>query len=190
MARVRVLDRLTRPPRRAGWGRPADSSAPEDSRERGRHLDDEAVLAWAVTDPVGDRARMIGNPGKCIRALWNPLTLTGQRGHSFGNGGQTVSAARAKSTACLVGHSSRYRTASVPSHVGRRRDRRVRCAPHGLPHDRGAPDRWPRPAARNRRCRRSPPQDRVDARRCRPPVAPTPPRANAAPWRTLRPMPL
>ena len=32
----------------------------EDSRERGRHLDDAAVLACAATDPVSDRARMIG----------------------------------------------------------------------------------------------------------------------------------
>ena len=45
----------------------------EDSRDRGRHLDDAAVLACAVTDPVGDRARMIGSDRKRITALWAVL---------------------------------------------------------------------------------------------------------------------
>lgn len=50
----------------------------EDSRDRGRHLDDAAVLACAVTDPVGDRARMIGSDRKRIAALW---TMLGDLGH-------------------------------------------------------------------------------------------------------------
>jgi len=45
----------------------------EDSRDRGRHLDDAAVLACAVTDPVGDRAWMIGSDRKRIAALWTAL---------------------------------------------------------------------------------------------------------------------
>jgi hypothetical protein len=45
----------------------------EDSRNRGRHLDDAAVLACAATDPVGDRARMIGNDRRRIQALWRVL---------------------------------------------------------------------------------------------------------------------
>lgn len=45
----------------------------EDSRDRDRHLDDASVLACAVTDPVGDRARMIGSDGKRLRALWSQL---------------------------------------------------------------------------------------------------------------------
>ncbi|BBZ03936.1 hypothetical protein MCHIJ_33730 [Mycolicibacterium chitae] len=45
----------------------------EDSRDRGRHLDDAAVLACAATDPVADRARMIGSDAKRIRALWAAL---------------------------------------------------------------------------------------------------------------------
>jgi len=45
----------------------------EDSRDRARHLDDSAVLACAVTDPVGDRARMIGNDRRRIQALWKVL---------------------------------------------------------------------------------------------------------------------
>lgn len=45
----------------------------EDSRDRGRHLDDAAVLACAVTDPVGDRARMIGSDRKRIAALWKAI---------------------------------------------------------------------------------------------------------------------
>jgi hypothetical protein len=44
-----------------------------DSRDRGRHLDDAAVLACAATDPVGDRARMIGNDRRRIQALWREL---------------------------------------------------------------------------------------------------------------------
>lgn len=44
-----------------------------DSRDRGRHLDDAAVLACAATDPVGDRARMIGSDSKRISALWDAL---------------------------------------------------------------------------------------------------------------------
>jgi hypothetical protein len=45
----------------------------QDSRDRGRHLDDAAVLACAATDPVADRARMIGNDRKRIQALWRVL---------------------------------------------------------------------------------------------------------------------
>ncbi|MBS7549801.1 hypothetical protein KHA85_17445, partial [Dietzia sp. Marseille-Q0999] len=45
----------------------------EDSRDRGRHLDDAAVLACAATDPVGDRARMFGNDRRRISALWDVL---------------------------------------------------------------------------------------------------------------------
>jgi len=45
----------------------------EDSRDRGRHLDDAAVLACAVTDPVGDRTRMIGSDRRRIQALWKVL---------------------------------------------------------------------------------------------------------------------
>lgn len=45
----------------------------QDSRDRGRHLDDAAVLACAETDPVADRARMIGSDRKRIQALWQVL---------------------------------------------------------------------------------------------------------------------
>lgn len=51
----------------------------EDSRDRERHLDDAAVLACAVTDPIGDRARMIGNDRKRIAALWKPLQVLDHR---------------------------------------------------------------------------------------------------------------
>ena len=45
----------------------------EDSRDRVRHLDDAAVLACAVTDPVADRERRIGSDRKRLKALWNQL---------------------------------------------------------------------------------------------------------------------
>lgn len=45
----------------------------EDSRDRDRHLDDAAVLACAVTDPIDDRARMIGSDRRRIEALWKVL---------------------------------------------------------------------------------------------------------------------
>jgi hypothetical protein len=45
----------------------------EDPRDRDRHLDDAAVLACAVTDPIGDRARMIGSDRQRIEALWKVL---------------------------------------------------------------------------------------------------------------------
>lgn len=45
----------------------------EDSRDRDRHLDDAAVLACAVTDPIVDRARMIGSDHRQIEALWKVL---------------------------------------------------------------------------------------------------------------------
>lgn len=45
----------------------------EDSCGRERNLDDAAVLACAVTDPVGDRARMIGSDRIGIQALWKVL---------------------------------------------------------------------------------------------------------------------
>lgn len=44
-----------------------------DSRDRVRHLDDAAVLACAVTDPVADRERRIGSDRKRLKALWNQL---------------------------------------------------------------------------------------------------------------------
>ena len=45
----------------------------EDCRDRDRHLDDAAVLACAVTDPIGDCARMIGSDRRRIGALWKVL---------------------------------------------------------------------------------------------------------------------
>ncbi len=45
----------------------------EDSRDQDRHLDDAAVLACAVTDPIGDRGRMIGSDRQRIEALWKVL---------------------------------------------------------------------------------------------------------------------
>ena len=45
----------------------------EDSRDRDRHLYDAAVLACAITDPIGDRARMIGSDRRRIEALWKVL---------------------------------------------------------------------------------------------------------------------
>ncbi|MCV7254631.1 hypothetical protein H7J86_20930 [Mycobacterium hackensackense] len=65
----------------------------QDTRDRGRHLDDAAVLACAATDPIGDRTRMIGNDRRRIQALWTALqsldhsswiatTTTARRGHA------------------------------------------------------------------------------------------------------------
>lgn len=51
----------------------------EDSRDRDRHLDDAAVLACAVTDPVADCGRMIGSDRKRIAALWEVLQSTSHR---------------------------------------------------------------------------------------------------------------
>ena len=51
----------------------------EDSRDRDRHLDDAAVLACAVTDPIGDRARMIGSDRQRIEALWKVLKDLGHK---------------------------------------------------------------------------------------------------------------
>ncbi|OBG81621.1 hypothetical protein A5699_08055 [Mycobacterium sp. E802] len=45
----------------------------EDSRDRDRHLDDAAVLACAATNPVADRARMVGSDRRRIAALWKVL---------------------------------------------------------------------------------------------------------------------
>ncbi|WP_235653785.1 hypothetical protein [Mycolicibacter icosiumassiliensis] len=45
----------------------------EDNRDRERHLDDAAVLACAMTDPITDRSRMIGSDRKRICALWKVL---------------------------------------------------------------------------------------------------------------------
>lgn len=64
-----------------------------DTRDRQRHLDDAAVLACAVTDPIGDRARMIGSDRRRIEALWGtlqdldhqswlPVTQHARRGHN------------------------------------------------------------------------------------------------------------
>lgn len=47
-----------------------DAAYLEDSRARERHLDDAAVLACAVSDPVGDRARGIGSDRRRILAMW------------------------------------------------------------------------------------------------------------------------
>jgi hypothetical protein len=44
-----------------------------DSRDQERHLDDAAVLACAVTDPIADRSRMIGNDQRRVRVLWKVL---------------------------------------------------------------------------------------------------------------------
>jgi hypothetical protein len=44
-----------------------------DLRDRQRHLDDAAVLACAVTDPIADRRRMIGNDQRRVRVLWTVL---------------------------------------------------------------------------------------------------------------------
>ncbi|CAJ1583622.1 hypothetical protein [[Mycobacterium] wendilense] len=44
-----------------------------DSRDRARHVDDAAVLACMVSDPVADRARMSKGDSKRIRALWSAL---------------------------------------------------------------------------------------------------------------------
>ena len=45
----------------------------EDSRDRERHIDDAAILACALTDPVADRTRMAGSDHKRISALWKAL---------------------------------------------------------------------------------------------------------------------
>lgn len=45
----------------------------EDSRDRERHIDDAAILACALTDPVADRTRMAGSDQKRIAALWKAL---------------------------------------------------------------------------------------------------------------------
>ncbi len=45
----------------------------EDSRDRERHVDDAAILACALTDPVADRNRMAGSDHKRIAALWSVL---------------------------------------------------------------------------------------------------------------------
>ena len=45
----------------------------EDSRDRERHIDDAAILACALTDPVADRTRMAGSDHKRVSALWKSL---------------------------------------------------------------------------------------------------------------------
>ena len=45
----------------------------EDSRDRERHIDDAAILACALTDPVADRTRMAGSDQRRI-ASWEGLT--------------------------------------------------------------------------------------------------------------------
>lgn len=45
----------------------------EDSRDRERHIDDAAILACALTDPVADRTRMAGSDERRIAALWKVL---------------------------------------------------------------------------------------------------------------------
>jgi hypothetical protein len=45
----------------------------EDSRDRERHIDDAAILACAITDPVADRTRMAGCDHIRISALWKAL---------------------------------------------------------------------------------------------------------------------
>lgn len=44
-----------------------------DSRDRERHIDDAAILACALTDPVADRTRMAGSDQRRIAALWKVL---------------------------------------------------------------------------------------------------------------------
>lgn len=45
----------------------------EDSRDRERHIDDAAILACALTDPVAHRTRMAGSDQRRIAALWKAL---------------------------------------------------------------------------------------------------------------------
>ncbi|WP_240918718.1 hypothetical protein [Rhodococcus sp. 14C212] len=45
----------------------------EDTRERGRHLDDAAVLACTLDNPVHERARMIGSDRKRVGYLATAL---------------------------------------------------------------------------------------------------------------------
>lgn len=44
-----------------------------DTRDRGRHIDDAAVLACTVSNPVIERQRMIGNDRRRLQALWGIL---------------------------------------------------------------------------------------------------------------------
>lgn len=44
-----------------------------DSRDRERHLDDAAALACTMTDPIRDRARMIGSDHRRVLTLWDVL---------------------------------------------------------------------------------------------------------------------
>lgn len=46
----------------------------EDSRDRERHLDDAAILACAVTQPVQERKRLIGSDSRRLRELWDALS--------------------------------------------------------------------------------------------------------------------
>lgn len=45
----------------------------EDNRDGGRHVDDGAVLACTVSNPVTERGRLIGNDLRRVRALWSVL---------------------------------------------------------------------------------------------------------------------
>ncbi|MBS9376336.1 hypothetical protein [Rhodococcus sp. B50] len=45
----------------------------EDSRDRGRHLDDAAILACSIDNPVRERVRMIGSDRRRVRYLANAL---------------------------------------------------------------------------------------------------------------------
>lgn len=44
-----------------------------DTRDRGRHIDDAAVLACTVSNPVVERGRMIGSDMRRVQALWRVL---------------------------------------------------------------------------------------------------------------------
>ena len=45
----------------------------EDTRDQGRHIDDAALLACTVSNPVTERVRMIGNDLRRVQALWKVL---------------------------------------------------------------------------------------------------------------------
>lgn len=50
-----------------------------DSRNRERHLDDAAVLACTVTDPIADRTRMVGTDRRRVQVLWEVLADLGHK---------------------------------------------------------------------------------------------------------------
>jgi hypothetical protein len=44
-----------------------------DTRDAGRHVDDAAVLACSVSNPVAERERMVGSDLRRVQALWRIL---------------------------------------------------------------------------------------------------------------------